>query len=178
MEIRTITPSDPLWSSYVAHLHCVNMARWIVDDKGNLLEPLHTICAIVDGEVVGNLSLKVQALTVPSTDWSIENMLDHTVRHEDGAPIKEAFVFSFAVDKAFRRQGIGRSLQLAALEATVKLGCIQMRSWSSLDKPANYALKLSMGFAAHPAVSSTPAGNDVSGVYFIKAVTPASENDS
>ena len=45
-----------------------------------------------------------------------------------------------------------------------------MRSWSSLDKPANYALKLSLGFAMHPSVHDAASGYQVSGVYFVKRV--------
>lgn len=52
-----------------------------------------------------------------------------------------------------------------ALELTCALGACQMRSWSSLDKTANYALKLSLGFAAHPAVQTAGlTGEPISGV--------------
>ena len=45
-----------------------------------------------------------------------------------------------------------------------------LRRWSSLDRPANYALKLSMGFVLHPAIHDAAAGYPVSGVYFVKRV--------
>jgi hypothetical protein len=45
-----------------------------------------------------------------------------------------------------------------------------MRSWSSLDKPENYQLKLSLGFALHPSTHDAAAGYPVSGVYFVKRV--------
>jgi hypothetical protein len=61
-------------------------------------------------------------------------------------------------------------LQLAALEKTRELGCFQMRSWSSLDKPANYQLKLSLGFGFHPEVQDTASGLKVSGGYFVRTV--------
>ena len=45
-----------------------------------------------------------------------------------------------------------------------------MRSWSSLDRRENYALKLGMGFAMDPAVHEAAGGQRVSGVYFVKRV--------
>ena len=45
---------------------------------------------------------------------------------------------TFAVEPDFRRQGHGRALQLAALDMSARLGCYQMRSWSTVDKQANY----------------------------------------
>jgi hypothetical protein len=61
-------------------------------------------------------------------------------------------------------------LQEAALDFAKESSCIQMRSWSSLDKPANYQLKISLGFAFHPEVQQTPSGLRVSGGYFVKRV--------
>jgi GNAT superfamily N-acetyltransferase len=69
-----------------------------------------------------------------------------------------------------RRKGIGRALQEEALVITKELGCIQMRSWSSLDAMANYQLKLNLGFGFHPEIQETPSGLRVSGGYFVKRV--------
>ena len=44
-----------------------------------------------------------------------------------------------------------------------------MRSWSSLDKPANYALKLALGFAVHPGYDYVARLDKwVPGAFFIK----------
>ena len=84
--------------------------------------------------------------------------------------MRETFAQTFAVEEVYRRRGHGRALQLEALTLTKDLGAHQMRSWSSLDKQANYALKMNLGFAVCPAVYETDAGLKVSGVYFVKTV--------
>jgi GNAT superfamily N-acetyltransferase len=110
----------------------------------------------------------MQVITIPGTEWS--GGVDTPLTALDGRPLRELFVQTFAVDDAFRRQGCGRALQVAALELARTLGCYQMRSWSSLDKTANYALKLSLGFTAHPAIYEATGGQKISGVYFMKTV--------
>ena len=75
---------------------------------------------------------------------------------------------TFGVEAPQRCRGLGRALQEAALEWTRERGCLQMRSWSSIDKPENYTLKLSLGFAMLPAVHDAASGYPVSGVYFVK----------
>jgi len=122
-----------------------------------------------EGEaIIGHISLKVQPLIAPATEWSQNRELPLT--DAQGQPLHETYVQTFAVEAGFRRRGYGRALQEAALEATKALGCYQMRSWSSTDKPANYALKLAMGFAAHPTTFALPDGRLISGVYFIQRV--------
>jgi hypothetical protein len=79
-------------------------------------------------------------------------------------------VQTFHVNETNRRSGLGERLQQHALTVTRDLGCYQMRSWSSLDRDANYLLKLKLGFAAHPAVYKTESGLEVSGIYFVKKV--------
>ena len=80
-----------------------------------------------------------------------------------GRPLTEAKVLAFGVVPAYRRQGIGRALQLAAIDHATRLGCYQVRSHSSGYNTANHRLKLSLGFGVHPVVR----GDDTAGVYFI-----------
>lgn len=81
----------------------------------------------------------------------------------EGVELIESKVMAFGVAPARRQQGIGRALQLAAIELARELGCYQMRSHSSGDNNANHRLKLAMGFAIHPIVR----GDDNQGCYFL-----------
>jgi GNAT superfamily N-acetyltransferase len=129
---------------------------------------VHCIGAVVGEDVVGHISLYLRDIIIPATEWS-ENEEGYLTGEND-ARLRETFVNSFGVEEEYRRLGNGRELQLAGLELTRELGAIQMRSWCSLDKPAAYALKLSLGFSAHPAISEAWNGMLVSGVYFVKRV--------
>lgn len=168
MPILKLTPVHDLWLACFAHLERIDMLRWVIDERGLLHKGLHLLSAIEEGQVVGHLSLRRQPIVAPATVWS--GGVETPIVRSDGTPLEELFVYTFAVDEDFRRRGIGRALQLAGLELARELGCYQVRSWSSLDKTANYALKIGLGFAMHPAVYTTESGISVSGVYFIKTV--------
>ena len=168
MEIVRLDPDHERWADHVAHLRRVDMARWVVDDDGTPSGSFLFLGAVVDGDVVGNLTLRVQPVSMPATEWSGGE--DRPLLDADDNPVHETFVQTFAVDQGHRRRGIGRALQAAALVWTRDAGALQMRSWSSLDKPENYALKLSMGFAMHPSTHDAHGGFQVSGVYFVKRV--------
>lgn len=166
MHIEHFSGSHSLWPEYRAHLDRARMVRWGVADDG---QPLANTCylgAVVEGEVVGHLSLRRQPLTTPAAD----GQLPSPVQLFEGVTLEELFVQTFAVDDSRRRQGYGRALQQAALQLAGDLGVYQLRSWSSADHPENYALKLGLGFAVCPAVYDTPNGLKVGGVYFIKTV--------
>ena len=167
MEIHRIDPSHVHWADHVAHLERTDQARWVLDASGRPTEPFLFLGAVVDGAVVGDLSLRVQPVVVPATEWSGGARV---LESADGEALREAYVMTFHVVDAFRRRGIGRALQSAALAWAREAGCLQLRSWSSLDRPANYALKLSMGFALDSAIHAAAAGFPVSGVYFVKRV--------
>ena len=119
-------------------------------------------------QVIGHISVRVQNLVIPPIEWNAGQ--EHVLRRSGGDPLRETFVNTFAVDETHRRQGYGRALQIAALNLTREQGCYQMRSWSSLDKTANYALKISLGFAVLPAVYRADSGQQISGAYFVKTV--------
>ncbi len=78
-------------------------------------------------------------------------------------PLLEAKILAFGVLPAYRRRGIGRALQEAALSEAVRLGCYQVRSYSGGNNGENHRLKLAMGFGVHAVIR----GEDREGVYFI-----------
>lgn len=166
MQITRFPFPNPHWSSLVAHLEAQNMKRWVLDDSGHPLRDVYFIVAIDEDAVVGHIAVKSQPIIIPATDGG----QDTAVTDSTGAPLHETFVQTFAVEPRYRRQGCGRALQVAALDLTAQLNCYQMRSWSSVDKDANYTLKLSLGFAFHPAIDETPTGLKVRGGYFVKTV--------
>jgi GNAT superfamily N-acetyltransferase len=167
--VQAFDAAHPLWPAYVAHLVRVGMARGeALDTQGEPKPRCHYLGAVRGDQVIAHIAIQEQALVVPATAWSGGSATP--LAGADGHGLRETFVRAFAVEEAHRRQGYGRALQLAALARTRALGCYQMRSWSSLDKPANYALKLALGFAVHPAISVTPRGQEISGVYFVKTV--------
>ena len=169
VEIKQIQPGDADWYSLVKCLEVGDDAQWVLDKQGRPIEEgLIFIGALFAGEVVGQLTLKRQPITVPETEWAGDR--DRVLRDASGEPLYETLVQTFRVMEAQRRKGFGRALQMEALRVTKKFGCVQMRSWSSLDKPANYLLKLSLGFGFHPEIQQTASGLKVSGGYFVKRV--------
>lgn len=144
------------------------MTKWVTDKQGQPLPRMSFLGAVVDDDVVGHVTLRLQAIVCPATAWSKGE--ETPVLGVHGEPLNETFVQTYGVDKHFRRCGIGTALQRAALALTSDLGCYQMRSWSSADRTANYALKVKLGFAIHPAVQELPDGRRISGVYFVKTV--------
>ena len=126
------------------------------------------LAGLADGKVGSSLTLKLQAITIPETEWSGDR--GRFMRDVYAQRSHETLVQTFCVDESCRQTRIGRALQVRALEVTKEAGCIQMRSWSSPDKKANYQLKLSLGFGFHPEVQQTPSGLKISGGYFIKSV--------
>ena len=169
MEIQRIEPHGDRWDHYVAHLKRVDNACWVLegDDERPLADVLF-LGVVVGAEVVGDLALRKQVVSAPATEWS--GGVARPLLGEDERPMEETFVMTFFVEEAHRRKGYGRALQEAALALTREAGCFQMRSWSSLDKPENHRLKLSLGFALHPEVHRAASGYDVTGAYFVKRV--------
>lgn len=108
----------------------------------------------VEGVAAGFLRFVVQEIGVDDDLPSVVH---------DGARLLEAKTLSFGVAEAYRRRGIGRALQEAAIIRATELGCYQVRSHCGGGNTANFALKLAMGFGVHP----IHRGNDERGVYFI-----------
>jgi GNAT superfamily N-acetyltransferase len=173
--IERFTPDHSLWSDFCAHLAQHTMARWVLqpasDGVGWSQQPLpalYFLGSVEANRVVGHIALKMQRLVLPKIARDTKTQ---PLTTRDERTLRELFVQTFAVNEDFRNQGRGRMLQLAALDLCHSLGCYQMRSWSSAERLANYALKLSMGFAVHPSIQETADGQRIQGVYFVKTVT-------
>lgn len=165
MPVQRFSPADGLWPDYITHLLRVNMARWGVAADGSPLADTFYFGVVVESGVVGHLSLKRQPILVPPAPSGTSALVG-----ADGRALEEMFVQTFAVEETHRRRGYGRALQAAALDFTRENNCYQLRSWSSFDHRANYALKISLGFGVHPTLYETPAGAKIGGVYFVKTV--------
>lgn len=137
------------------------MARWVVDGAAPLPQTFF-VGAVEDAAVTGHLSLKVQPITLGDGRTPVMGA--------DGVALHEGFVQTFAVDEARRRHGLGRALQQAGLALAAELGCYQMRSWSSADRAANYALKIGLHFAIQPGTHTLPDGTEIYGVFFVQTV--------
>ena len=83
-------------------------------------------------------------------------------------PVTEAKIHAFAVREEYRCQGIGTSLQKRAIRAARELGCHQLASHSSYERPANCHVKLSLGFCAQPA-------GDGKSIYFLMPLKAADD---
>jgi GNAT superfamily N-acetyltransferase len=166
MAVERFSQDHPLWGAYLEHLDRVEMARWVLDPDGHPLPELVFLGMVEEGIVIGHIALRVQDILVPALDRNENEILIGP----GGQPLRETFVFTFAVDEPHRHRGHGRALQTAAIALTKALNCFQIRTWVPLDRPINYALNLGMGFAVHPDVKQTPNGVRLGGVYFVKTV--------
>ncbi len=169
ISVREFFAQQAEWQAYLTHLSAVNMLH-SATHHGEPKENCFYLGVVLDDAVIGHISIRKQALVVPSSTLNAHHEV--MLRGADGTGLHEAFVMSFAVEVAQRRLGYGRALQEAAVEKARALGCYQMRSWSSADRTENYALKLSMGFAVVPALYPVPGGTPISGVYFVKRIAP------
>lgn len=167
MAIEQFVPFHPLWPVFVAHLHRVDAAQWVLESDSAPKAGHYFLGSVIDDQVIGHIAFRMQVIAFPAVDPAAGEV---PLRARDGRPLRETFVQSFAVEPAHRRQGQGRALQLAALAMTKTLGCHQIRLWCPADNRASHALHVSMGFAAHPATQVLDDGRVVSGVYFVKTV--------
>jgi GNAT superfamily N-acetyltransferase len=160
INVERFDATHTLWHSYVAHLRRASMVRWSISPEELPLENTVYLGTRANRLVIGHISVRIQPIQIPG--------MDQVLRDSSGDILNELFVQTFAVEENYRRRGYGRALQQAALNLLPTLHCCQMRSWSSFDKPANYALKISLGFAVCPATYEAPNGEKISGVYFVK----------
>jgi GNAT superfamily N-acetyltransferase len=168
--VQHFTAESPGWLAYVAHLKRVDM-RHGVDNQNQPKDNCYYLGVSLPSDtpdemrVIGHIALCRQPLHVPASHLTDNQPRSLTLA--DNTPLYEMFVESFAVETQYRRKGYGRALQIAAIQVTQDADCYQMRSWSSADRTANYALKLSLGFSVHPALYPMPGVEPISGVYFI-----------
>lgn len=162
--ITEYTSDHPDWSALLDHLSRTNMLRHATAGGAATADCVY-LGLSVDGSLVGHIVIRKQPLCVPASP-----LCDNSELHLSNGtgPLFETFVQTFAVEEAYQRLGYGRALQEAAVHKSRELGCYQMRSWSSVDRHVNYALKISLGFAIQPALYPMPGGAPISGVYFIK----------
>ncbi len=164
--IEPITTDYPDEEDLEAHLQRIDQERDF-PDLGR--DEYFAYSAFDDEKLVGSISIKVQPVEVPEgIPLNILELPQKTFHETAGGDILEGFVQSFAVEVGHRRRGLGRRLQKAALSECRRHNLYQMRSWSSLDKPANFALKLSLGFSIHPGYDYVARLDKwVPGVFFV-----------
>jgi GNAT superfamily N-acetyltransferase len=151
--IETWDQSHPRWAELWHVVAGEGQVSWCEFNAGWHLSST-ILVALRDGEVAGFLRFVVQGIGIEE---------DHEPVQLAGQVLTEAKILAFGVVSALRGQGIGRVLQMAAVQAASALGCYQVRSHSSGGNKANHHLKLSMGFGVQPIVR----GEDQGGVYFI-----------
>lgn len=101
----------------------------------------YTLVALEDDEIAGVLRFWTQVIGLDE---------DRPPSIVDGRPAIEAKVVTLYVIGRYRRRGVGRRLQVAAVLWARELGCYQVRSRSSYDATGNHAMKGSLGFGVSP----------------------------
>jgi GNAT superfamily N-acetyltransferase len=152
-QISAATEGDVLWHSAHALGSSLDQVGWLAF-RAEWHISNHLLVAAAGAEAIGFLRFVVQ-LIGPDMDGPPVVM--------DGVPLTEAKILAFGVADEWRRQGIGRALQEAAVQQAKTLGCYQVRSHSGGDHDTNHHLKLAMGFAIHPIIR----GDDRNGCYFL-----------
>lgn len=153
----------PRWGDLLAVIDGAGQKPWAADWRDWYLSD-HMLVALLGDDIAGFLRLVRQPI---GPDTGCEPMVFN------GEPLVEAKVMVFAVAEAYRRRGVGWALQEAAIREARRLGCYQMRSYSSGDKPANHHLKLRLGFAVQPRVRD----DDNRGAYFIMPLATAAAGE-
>jgi GNAT superfamily N-acetyltransferase len=148
--------SHPRWPELGRVVEDEGQMRWVTGDYIEQFDPHHWLVATDDetDAVVGFLMLIVQPIGPEHDCDPLE---------QGGETLTQAKIIAFGVCEAYRRRGIGRALQEAAVRRAGELGCYQVRSWSSADHVANHRLKRAMGFAALPERRS----DGEQGVYYL-----------
>jgi GNAT superfamily N-acetyltransferase len=164
MLISQWNSTHPSWSKLLQIVDDLKQTDWFTF-KADWHLSSHILVASDADEIMGFLYFVMQEIGIEE---------DHAVVTFAGQNLVEAKVIAFGVVPNYRRHGIGRELQLAAMALATKLGCYQMRSHSGGDSLANHQLKLALGFSVYPILR----GDDTAGVYFLKTLshTPSNKN--
>lgn len=117
----------------------------------------HAVGYFVDTELSGVIGICKQVLGAEQGTPEIK------IGNE---PLSEAKVIAFAVRQESRNNGIGKELQLKAMELAKDLGCYQLASYSTFDKAENYRVKRTLGFSIQPEVQK----DGTMGCYFLKTL--------
>ena len=147
------TQAHPRWSELTAVVAEMGQTNWVAF-HAPFHQSDHMLVALWEDAVAGFLRFVTQEIG-PDAGCPPVTL--------NGQPLTEAKVLAFGVPSAYRRRGIGRALQVAAIARARALGCHQVRSHSSGTNDANHQIKRALGFGAHPLTR----GSDRAGVYFI-----------
>lgn len=142
------TPDHQHWQALVEVIADEHQTDWAFN---SFFEPFPRtfLVGLYDGVVVGFLMFVV---------WAIgPHDRGHPLIKLDGEVLTEAKIIAFGVREAYRRHGIGRTLQEYTLRRAKALGCYQVRSVSDYTHPENHQLKLSMGFGVEPMERDAPS---------------------
>lgn len=158
MTLKKITieawgPDSPRWQELVDLITAEGQGSWL-EFQADWHMNSHMLVAVADGQLVGFLRFVVQVIGVEE---------DHQPVMFNGQVLTEAKVINFGTAEPYRRNGIGRMLQVVAVERARQLGCYQFRSFSDGDHEENHQLKLAMGFAVQPVLRE----GDDRAAYFI-----------
>ena len=154
VDVARWTPGHPRWRELIQA--CEDLDQGGLDEKQTDYHlGFYTVVAFTEDQVIGFLRFWTQQIGVDEEKPPL--LLD-------GEPVIEARSVAIGVRPPFRRRGIGRRLQEAAISWARELGCYQLRSRSCYSCVENHALKLSMGFCIQPAVGEKD-GNE--SAYFV-----------
>jgi GNAT superfamily N-acetyltransferase len=143
----------PRWHAAQTLIDALGQTDWMSFQAG---WHLASVCLVakLDEEPVGFLRFVVQPIGPDADCPALEFR---------GEILKEAKILAFGVRQDQRRKGIGKRLQVAAIESAQDAGCYQIRSYSAGNHPENHQLKQALGFGAHPVVRA----NGENGIYYV-----------
>jgi GNAT superfamily N-acetyltransferase len=102
---------------------------------------IYTLVALEQTEIAGLLRFWTQMIGVDE---------DKPPFVVNGEPAVEAKIVTFHVFDRFRARGIGRQLEVEAVQWARELGCYQIRTRSAYARVGNHRLKASLGFGISP----------------------------
>jgi GNAT superfamily N-acetyltransferase len=143
------SPDHPRWRELMALPDVIDL------DLESKTQPWHlgtfTLVSVKGSGIVGVLRFWTQVIGVDE---------DKPTFAADDEPAIEAKVVTLHVVDAFRRQGLGRRLQLEAVRWARELGCYQVRSRSPYTSRGNHAMKAALGFGISPGRNTVDGDRD------------------
>lgn len=161
-DIEEWEETHPHWQELIRYIESEQLAYGVLDEQGRV-PGAHLLVAVQAYQLMGFLMFLVQPIG-PEMDCPI-------LCDREGRALTEAKIRAFHVREEWRGQGIGTALQREVLHMAAAQGCYQVRSRSDFSRQANYAIKLKLGFVAHPAIRSLKGGEEP-GIYWIKRISP------
>lgn len=155
--------SSPHWGQLGSIVDSLEQTRWVFDTEFSWHLERHMYVASFEDRPVGYLLTAIQYIGDDD---------EHDRFELDGTWLREAKVMAFGVLPEFRAAGIGRRLQLFAMEQALTSGCYQFRSRSDGPAVEHHVLKSKMGFGIHPAARP----DDNKSAYFLMPLRIWSES--